>query len=138
MQEHPNAALVRRAFEAFESSDDATVSELFHPMIRWRVGGSGPASGETVGIDGVLANYRRILEWTAGDYHAEPRDFLGSEHHAIALTRARASRPDGRRLDVQQAVIFTVRDGRFVECHHMAYDEAAWDAFFAQSQSEGT
>lgn len=124
--EHPHADLVRRAFVAFEHGDEATVRELFHPDIRWWVG-----HRELVGLDAVLADFARILDLTGGDYRAEPRDFLGSDSHAIALTRAVASRADGRRLAVDQAVIFSVSDGRLVECHHVAYDEATWDAFFA-------
>ncbi|GAA3191057.1 nuclear transport factor 2 family protein [Dactylosporangium siamense] len=128
--EHPNADLVRRAFAAFESGDLATIRALFAADIVWRVGGHGPASGETVGLDAVLANFQQIMTWTAGDYAAHPVDFLGSDRHAVALTRARASRPDGRTLDVAQAVVFEVAGGRLVSCQHMAYDEAAWDAFF--------
>lgn len=129
--EHPNAALVRRAFTAFEHGDDTVVRELFAPDIVWRVGGRGPASGTAVGLDAVQGNFRRILEWTAGDYRVVPVAFLGAAHHAVALTRAVASRPDGRVLDVEQAVVFEVRGGKLVRCQHLAYDEDAWDAFFA-------
>jgi len=129
--EHPNADLVRRAHEAFEQGDVDTARTLFAPDIVWTVTGTGPASGVTRGFDGVLANFAKIMEWTAGDYHAEPVDYLGSDDHAVALTHLTASRPDGRTIDVDEAVIFTVRDGMLAKAQHMAYDEAAWDAFFA-------
>jgi hypothetical protein len=128
--EHPNADLVRRAHHAFEAGDMTAVRELFAADIVWTVSGTGPASGVTHGLDGVLDNFRQIMEWTAGDYVATPVDYLGSDDHAIALTHAKASRPDGRTLDVDEAVIFRVAGGRLVTAQHMAYDEQAWDEFF--------
>lgn len=131
-REHPNADLVRRAHAAFKAGDGATIAELFSPDIVWTVTGTGPASGTTVGMEGVLGNFGQIMEWTAGTYQAAPIDYLGSDDHVVALAHVTASRPDGRTLDVDEAVVFTVRDGRLVFAQHMAYDEAAWDGFFAE------
>jgi uncharacterized protein (TIGR02246 family) len=130
-REHPNADLVRRAHAAFKAGDMATVQELFAPDIVWTVTGDGPASGVTKGIDGVLGNFGQIMEWTAGTYDARPVDYLGSDDHVVALAHITASRPDGRTLDLAEAVIFTVVDGRLATAQHMTYDDALWDAFFA-------
>jgi len=85
----------------------------------------------TKGIDGVLGNFGQIMEWTAGTYDARPVDYLGSDDHVVALAHITASRPDGRTLDLAEAVIFTVVDGRLATAQHMTYDDALWDAFFA-------
>lgn len=129
--EHPNADLVRRAHAAFKTGDHEEVGRLFADDIVWTVTGSGPASGVTKGMANVMANFGDIMRWTEGTYDAEPVDYLGSAGHAINLSHVTATRPDGRRLDQDELVVFTVRDGKLATAQHMAYDEAAWDAFFA-------
>ncbi len=130
-REHPNADLVRRAHAAFKSGDMAAVQELFAADIVWTVTGKGRASGTTKGMDNVIKNFMDIMEWTEGTYNAEPTDYLGSDTHAINMSHVTARRPDGRTLDLDELVVFTVRDGKLVDAQHMAYDEQAWDDFFA-------
>ncbi|HXV94301.1 MAG TPA: nuclear transport factor 2 family protein [Pseudonocardia sp.] len=129
--EHPNADLVRRAHAAFKAGDAAAIAELFADDIVWTVSGTGPASGTTKGMDGVLRNFGDIMRWTEGTYNAEPIDYMGSDLHAANVSHVTARRPDGRVLDVDEVVVFTVRDGKLAEAQHMAYDEKAWDEFFA-------
>jgi hypothetical protein len=130
-QEHPNADLVRRAHAAFKANDQAEISRLFAEDIVWTVGGEGPQTGTTVGMANVMANFGEIMQLTEGTYHAEPVDYLGSDDHAINISHLTAKRPDGRSIDIMEAVIFRVRDGRLVEAQHIAYDEKAWEEFFA-------
>lgn len=131
-QEHPNADLVRRAHRAFKTADMTTIRELFDfDGMVWTVTGTGPASGVTTGMEGVLRNFGDIMAWTDGSYDAAPLDYLGSDDHVVALAHVTARRPDRPPLDMDEAVIFTVRDGRLVQAQHMAYDERAWDDFFA-------
>jgi uncharacterized protein (TIGR02246 family) len=130
-REHPNADLARRAFAAFKAGDHAAVAELFAPDIVWTVGGAGRASGTTHGIAGVIQNAMDIMAWTAGTYVTTPLDFLGSDDHAVVLLHVTATRPDGRRLDQGEVVVFVVRAQRLVEARHLCHDEAAWTAFFA-------
>ena len=130
-REHPNADLVRRAHAAFKTADMGTVKELFdYDGMVWTVTGSSPAAGVTTGMDGVLRNFGDIMAWTQGTYDAAPVDYLGSDDHVVALAHVTARRGDGQELDVPEAVIFKVRDGKLVEAQHMAYDEKAWDEFF--------
>jgi ketosteroid isomerase-like protein len=129
--EHPNADLVRRAHAAFKAGDMATVHELFdYDGMVWTVTGTSPAAGTTTGMDGVLRNFGDIMAFTNGTYDAAPVDYLGSDEHVVALAHVTAQRADGRTLDVPEAVVFTVCDGKLVEAQHMAYDERAWDLFF--------
>ena len=131
--EHPNADLVRRAHSTFKSGDPEAWREFFAEDIVWTVTGEGPASGVTHGFPSVMKNFMDIMEWTAGTYDAVPVDYLGTDHFAFAMARATATRPDGRVLDVPEYVAFKVRDGMLVEAMHVALDEDAWDAFFAEA-----
>lgn len=127
---HPNAQLVRRAHEAFESGDMDAAREIFDwEGIRWVLPGRSQVSGVDVGMAAVFENFQRCMQLSDGTYRAVGVDYLGSDDHAIALTHLTARRA-GRTLELDEAVIFTVRDGRFVEAYHLPYDQQAWDDFF--------
>ena len=129
--EHPNAQLVRRAHQAFKTADIATVHELFdYDNMEWTVTGRSPAAGTTVGMDGVMKNFGHIMRWTQGTYDAVPVDYLASDRHAVAMARVSARRADGATLDMPEAVVFDIENGKLVRAQHMAYDEHAWDEFF--------
>jgi hypothetical protein len=129
--EHPHAALVRRAHEAFKTGDMDTVREIFDwDAIRWTLPGKSLVSGVDIGMEQVFANFGKCMELTDGTYNAVGFDYLGGENHAVALAHLTAQR-NGRTLEVDEAVVFTVRGGRLVEAYHLAYDQDAWDEFFS-------
>ncbi len=130
--EHPNAAKVRAAHEAFKTGDMANVRRIFDwESIRWVLPGRSLVSGTDVGMEQVFTNFGKCHELTDGTYLAVGFDYLGSDHHAVALAHLTAER-NGRRLEIDEAVVFTVGpDGRFSEAFHLAYDQYAWDEFFS-------
>lgn len=129
-REHENAELVRRAHAAFKAGDQAAIREIFAEDIEWLVPGDSLAATHDRGMDEVMRSFMKLVELTNGTYNAVGFDYLGGEDHAVALAHVTAER-EGRRLDLDEAVIFTVRDGKLAKAVHIAYDHAAWDAFFA-------
>jgi hypothetical protein len=129
--EHPNATKVRRAHEAFKTGDMDTVREIFAwDDIHWVLPGTSAVSGVDIGMEQVFANFGKCMELTDGTYQAVGFDYMGSDHHAVALAHLTARRGE-RTLEIDEAVIFTVGpDGRFSHAHHLAYDQYAWDEFF--------
>jgi uncharacterized protein len=124
--EHPSAQLLRRAHQAFASGDTEAIKELFADDIVSVIPGRSAVSGTERGIDNVLANAAAIMERTNGTYSAVAVDYLGTDRHAVALTRLTAER-DGMRLDTGQVVIFEVVDGKLANSFHIPYDLYAWD-----------
>jgi len=124
--EHPNAQLLRRAHQAFASGDIEAIRQLFADDIVSVIPGRSAVSGTERGIDDVLANAAAIMERTNGTYRADAVDYLGSDRHAVALTRLTAER-DGVTLDTGQVVIFEVVDGKLANSFHIPYDLYAWD-----------
>lgn len=128
--EHHNAALVRRAHDAFKTGDMDAVREIFDwDAIRWFMPGESLVSGLDVGMEAVFGNFGKCMELTDGTYSAIGFDYLGSDNHAVALAHLTAQR-NGKTLEVDEAVIFKVRNGKLTEAHHLAYDQYAWDDFF--------
>ena len=55
---------------------------------------------------------------------------LADDERAVAVYRARGSRPDGREIDIEQILLCRVSDGRFVEVVAVPTDQRAFDAFW--------
>jgi ketosteroid isomerase-like protein len=128
--EHPNAALMRRLFDAFGRRDGASVAAIFDHEIAWRVGGRTTMSGEYRGWREVVAFLRRTSVETDGTYRSELRWALGDDGRAVALYRARGAR-NGRTIDIDQVLLCEVREGRLSDVTAVPLDAAAFEAFWA-------
>jgi ketosteroid isomerase-like protein len=129
--EHPNAALARRIFEAFARRDGAAVVAALDDDVVWRVGGSSPVAGEYRGRRAVIGFLRMTTDVTEGTYRSRLLYALADDERAVAVYRANGSRPDGRRIDIEQVLLCRVADGRFVEVVAVPTDQRAFDAFWS-------
>lgn len=132
-REHENAELVRRAHAAFKAGDRAAIEEIFAPDIDWIVTGDSLTATHDRSMADVMASFGKVMELTNGTYNAVGFDYLGGEGHAAALAHVTAER-NGKRLDMDEVVIFTVVDGKLAKAMHIAYDQAGWDDFFAPAE----
>lgn len=128
--EHPNAALVRRGFEAFATGDMATLDELIADDAVWHATGRGVLSGDFVGKEAIFGNnFARVPQETDSfkqDIHA----ILADDEHAVALVNVSATRR-GQTLEAQQVLVFHVRDGKATEVWITPVDPYAADEFWA-------
>jgi len=131
MAEHPNAVLIRRAYQAFAERDVATIVELTAEDAAWHIPGRNPIAGTYRGRDNILAFLARLMELTEGTISFEVHDVVANSEHAIAMHRGGGSRPDGRPNDDQICMVFHIRDGRVTEAWYHAFDQHAVDDFWA-------
>ena len=129
MAEHPNVGLLRKGFEAFAKRDMATLTELFSESLVGHVAGNSPFSGEHKGRDAWFAVLRRIGELSEGTWRSEVHDVLANDEHAVALTRATASR-EGKQLDLLGAHTYHVSNGKVTEAWWFWQDQRAFDEFW--------
>ncbi|HEX8071351.1 MAG TPA: nuclear transport factor 2 family protein [Pyrinomonadaceae bacterium] len=129
MSEHPNAAVLRRAYEAFLRGDFDTLGEVFAPDITWHVPGRSQVAGAHRGRDAVFAYFGRLMELSGGTFRPDPRDIAASDAHAVSLEHLSAVRA-GRTLDVDLALVVRVQNGQIVEARDYFSDQAAWDEFW--------
>lgn len=124
--------LMRRGYEAFGKGDLDTLREQFAPDLVWHVGGDNPLTGDYKGIDEVFGYFGRIFEMTGGNLQQEVHDLLASDEHAVAITHVRASRPDGRKMDMNQVGVYHVNaNNQVTEAWTIPEDAAAANDFFA-------
>ena len=124
-----NEALVRRAFEAFARKEGFALRGLFAEDAVWTVPGTGTMAGVYRGRDEIFRFLGRLPKETDGTYSSRLLDVLASEERAAALYRASGERR-GRRLDLDQVLLFTIRQGLVREVVALPSDPDAFDAFW--------
>ena len=130
MSEHPNATRAREGFERFVQGDLPALLDLFADDAVWHVPGSMALSGTHTGRDAIVAFLRGTAELTGGTYRVELLWTVADDGHLVAVYRARGSRPDGRELDIEQALLVEVEGGRWKVVRAQPLDQAAFDAFW--------
>ena len=129
MEAAENAELIRQGYEAFNSGDLATLSELFAEDAVWYAAGSGVLSGTKQGRDAIMAYFGELGARSQGSFQAIVRDIVGGENHTVAIQQSRAE-SNGKTLDVATAIAFVLRDGKVVEGREFFEDTAKSDEFW--------
>ena len=66
-----NAELVRRGYEAFNTADIATLTEIVDENASWHTPGRSPIAGEYQGRDAVFGQFGRYGAETGGTFKAD-------------------------------------------------------------------
>jgi hypothetical protein len=129
MADHPNATLLRNGYAAFARGDVATLTDLFAQDVVWHLAGNNQLSGEHKGRDSVFAAFAKTASLSGGTFKIELHDVVANDEHVVALTRATGSR-EGRTLEVSDADVYHVKDGKVTEMWSLTGDPASTDAFW--------
>jgi uncharacterized protein len=124
-----NADIVRRAFDAFNAGDAATLSELIAEDAVWHWPGQAPVCGVHRGREAIFAVFGRVAE-LCPDYQSQLVDLLAGDERVVAITRATGSRP-GKTTDSQGVDVFSVRDGKIAGWRFYPEDQRAEDEFWS-------
>ena len=130
MAEHPNAALIRKGYEAFARADMAALTELFAADVVWHMPGRNPVSGVHRGREAVFAAFAKFFELSGGTLKLDDHTFLADDDHAVALNRATATR-QGKQLNLLGVDVFHVRNGKIVEFWAFSEDQRLDDEFWS-------
>lgn len=130
MSAEANAGVARRIFECFANRDSISLRGLFDRDATWTVPGASTVAGTYRGrteIFRFLASLRRETDET---YNSRLIDALGSEDRAAVLYRASGVR-NGVELDIDQLLLFTLRDGVVVDVLALPGDPLAFERFWS-------
>jgi ketosteroid isomerase-like protein len=120
-----NAAIMRRAYEAFNTGDMNTLIELFDEGVVWHL------PNDYQGRDATLAYFGQIGQKTGGTFQAELQHLLADDDdRVIGIQRSTADR-DGKHLDVGNCIVFQLKDGRITDGREHFHDLYAWDEFWS-------
>ena len=126
-----NAAIVMRAYEAFNSGDIATLAKLFDANSSWHTPGRGPIAGSRNGRDAVFNQFGRYGGETGGTFRANLLNVLESEDGRVVTVHHNSAERNGKRLDVLCCIVFELENGRIIIGREHFYDLYAWDAFWS-------
>ncbi len=100
MSEHPNAALHRKAHEAFSRGDMDALAEMIAEDTVWHSPGKSLISGEFRGRETVFGEFFAKMDELSGGTakFVEHQDYLGNDEHSVALFQFAATR-SGKTLE---------------------------------------
>lgn len=125
-----NDAIVRQIFDAFARKQGFALRDVFADDAVWVVPGTGTMSGTFQGREQIFRFLARLPKETNGTYSSSLIDVLASDDRAAALYRASGTR-NGRRLELDQMLLFRIEGGLVREVLALPSDPAAFAAFWA-------
>lgn len=131
MAEHPNAALVRKGYDAFTRGDMDTLRGLFASDCTHHVPGSHLLSGDYKGQDSMIGLYERLFAETAGTFSVELSHIcVDGRGHAVSVHRYTAER-GGRRIEQNGCLVFRIVGDRITDIDECQEDLDKESEFWA-------
>lgn len=131
MNEHPNAAVIRSAYEAVERGDMEAFAAALDDDIVWHESMPG-FEGTYNGRGEAVALLGRVFEETGMEVHGISIDHvLADDTHAMVLLESTVSVGD-RRHSIRYVDVYRVRDGRAIEHWHLPLDPNAEAELYAR------
>ena len=131
MRADENAAIMRRAYEAFNTGDMKTLIELFDERAVWHLPGRSSMANDYQGRDATLAYFGQLAQKTGGTFRAELERLLADDDDRVVGIHRSSAERDGKRLDVGDCIVFQLKDGRITDGREHFHDLYAWDEFWS-------
>jgi uncharacterized protein len=112
--------------KTFAKGDFAVLNDLFAEDLLWHDAGRSQLSGEYSGREAVYGLFGKLMEVTGGSFRIDLHSVLADDEHGVALVVITASR-GGRSIEVNEAHVFHLRDGKVVEFWNASTDQYAAD-----------
>ena len=126
-----NAAIMRRAYEAFNKGDLETITEIFDESAVWHLPGRSSFAKDYQGREAILAYFAQLGQETGGTFQAELQQLLADDDSRVVGIQRSTGERDGKRLDVGNCIVFELKDGRVTDGREHFHDLYAWDEFWS-------
>jgi ketosteroid isomerase-like protein len=113
-----NQAIVdacRRAYSGFEKNDSSDLMALMSPDVVFHFPTSLPYGGTFRGREGFLAFYQDLFDHYYEYFNYDAHAVLDAGSHVVVPVRARAKAKNGRTMENEHCLLFTVADGLVTE-----------------------
>ncbi|MDP9332799.1 MAG: nuclear transport factor 2 family protein [Actinomycetota bacterium] len=131
MRADENAAIMRRAYEAFNTADMKTLTGTFDESAVWHLPGRSSMAKDYKGREATFAYFARLGQETGGTFRAELQHLLADDDdRVVGIQRSTAER-GGKHLEVGNCIVFQLKDGRITDGREHFHDLYAWDEFWS-------
>jgi uncharacterized protein len=128
MADHPDIAVVKKGYEAFNNADIETLSTLIaEDAVQHMPEGTNQFSGDHKGRDNILAMYGRIAELTGGTFKAKPNLFTTDGRGTVVVQHDYVGTRDGKDVGQPNVLIFRIDGGKIVELTDTTSDLQRYD-----------
>jgi uncharacterized protein len=126
-----NVAIMQRAYDAFNTGDINTLTELFDESAVWHLPGRSSMANDYHGRNATLAYFGQLGQETGGTFRAELQHLAADgDTLVVGIQRSTADR-DGKHLDVADCIVFELKDGKVTDGREHFEDLYAWDEFWS-------
>jgi ketosteroid isomerase-like protein len=138
MAVHPNAALIRKGYEAFGRGDLAALSQLFAQDVLWHEAGSAstPVAGDYKGQEAVFTMFGQLVQLT-DEFSVTLEECIADERQAVAIHTMFARR-GSTTYYARGALVFHLLEGRVTDAWHTVPDVDAYDLFWTSPLDQST
>ena len=99
MEPQQNVAIMQRAYEAFNTGDMNTLTELMEETV-WHLPGRSSMGGDYQGTGATLAYFGQLAQETGGTFRAELQHMAADgDNRVVGIQRSTADR-NGKPLEV--------------------------------------
>jgi ketosteroid isomerase-like protein len=126
-----NVAIMQRAYDAFNSADVNTLTELFDESAVWHLPGRSSMADDYQSREATLAYFGQLGEKTGGTFRAELERLVGDDDDRVVGIQHSTADRNGKHLDVRDCIVFTLKDGKITDGREHFEDLYAWDEFWS-------
>jgi uncharacterized protein len=136
MPEDAYEALVRRAYQDFETGDVDLLGVVMAQEVVWHEPGRSSLAGHYKGPEEVLGFLRELRARTDGTLKIEVLDVLSEPERAVVFQRETATKNE-KTLDAIAVLDFEIHNGKITEVTVYQGDAYAFDEFWAGDSGNG-
>ena len=126
-----NVAIMQRAYDAFNSADIDTLTELFDESAVWHLPGRSSMADDYQGREATLAYFGQLGQETGGTFRAQLERLVGDDDDRVVGIQRSTGDRNGKHLDVSDCIVFQLKDGRVTDGREHFEDLYAWDEFWS-------
>ena len=125
-----NAAIIRKAYEAFAQGNIPAVFAAFDASIIWQVPGHSPLSGDYTGHDQIGGFFQRTMELSGGAFSMDAHHVLAEDDLVVVLVTVNAQR-NGVSASFPEVHVWRMKNGKAIEFREYQGDEQREDRFWS-------
>jgi ketosteroid isomerase-like protein len=129
--ELPNAARVRRLYQAVDDKDVELISSLLASDVVFHIPGTSPVAGEYKGKEKIMQLFQTLVQQTQGTYKTELLGVMANDQYAVTKHRWSAER-NGNQIKMDNFNVYRFdNDGKLIERWEYVEDQEAHDKFWS-------